>query len=98
MYLGKILEIASNSAFFGRPRHPYSEALIAASPIPNPRLGKRALILKGDVPSPINPPIGCRFEARCKYNKDQSCVKNTPKLVHVGNEHFVTCEKTKKRN
>ncbi len=96
MYMGRIVEVAKTEDLFESPLHPYTKALISSIPIPDPLAKKNRIILPGEVPSPINPPVGCRFEARCKYNKDQSCVKNTPKLVHVGNEHFVSCEKTKK--
>jgi len=96
MYMGRIVEVAKTEDLFESPLHPYTKALISSIPIPDPLAKKNRIILPGEVPSPINPPIGCRFEDRCTYNKDQSCIKNTPKLVHVGNEHFVSCEKTKK--
>ena len=97
MYMGRIVELAKTEDLFKNPLHPYTKALISSIPIPDPLAKKTRIILSGEVPSPINPPIGCRFEARCTYNKDQNCVKNVPKLVDVGNDHFVACEKTQKK-
>jgi oligopeptide/dipeptide ABC transporter ATP-binding protein len=96
MYMGRIVEVAKTKNLFDSPLHPYTKALISSIPIPDPMAKKSRIILTGEVPSPINPPIGCRFEARCTYKKDQKCVTNVPKLVDVGNNHFVACEKTKK--
>jgi peptide/nickel transport system ATP-binding protein/oligopeptide transport system ATP-binding protein len=96
MYMGRIVEVAKTEDLFESPLHPYTKALISSIPIPDPLAKKNRIILSGEVPSPIDPPVGCRFETRCSYKKDQSCIKNIPKLIHVGNEHFVSCEKTKK--
>jgi oligopeptide/dipeptide ABC transporter ATP-binding protein len=96
MYMGRIVEVAKTEELFKSPLHPYTKALISAIPIPDPLARKKRIILPGEVPSPINPPIGCRFEARCTYKKDHSCVHDVPKLVNVGNEHFVACDKTQK--
>lgn len=96
MYMGRIVELAETQELFNSPLHPYTKALLSSIPIPDPLTKCCRIILPGEVPSPINPPIGCRFETRCIYNKDQNCIKRTPKLVNVGNGHFVACEKTKK--
>lgn len=83
MYLGKIVEIASTEEIFANPRHPYTKALLSAYPVPNPNMrDKKRIILEGDVPSPANPPKGCRFHTRCKFAKDM-CSKETPELKQV---------------
>jgi oligopeptide/dipeptide ABC transporter ATP-binding protein len=91
MYSGKLVEVAKTDQLFDNPLHPYSQALISAIPIPNPNTKVERIILPGEVPSPINPPKGCRFEPRCIKNKQHSCVKNSPKLVDVGDGHLVAC-------
>ena len=90
MYLGKIVEIAPGKELYHDPKHPYSEALLSAVPIPDPRLEKKRQILEGDVPSPINPPSGCRFHTRCIYRK-QECSRFEPEFFNIGNGHFVAC-------
>jgi len=90
MYLGKIVELAETEELFLRPKHPYTEALLSAVPIPDPDYQAERIILQGDVPSPVNPPKGCRFHPRCSYAKD-ICGKETPELADLGGEHFVAC-------
>lgn len=90
MYLGKIVEIAKKKELFDNPKHPYTLALLSAIPIPNPKAKKKEIILQGDLPSPINPPNGCRFHTRCPFVKP-ICKEEEPVLKEVGNEHFVAC-------
>lgn len=90
MYLGKIVELADTEEIFKRPVHPYSKALISSIPIADPTLSKDKIILKGQVPSPVNPPIGCRFNPRCE-TASEICRKEEPKLVDIGNGHYVAC-------
>jgi len=90
MYLGKIVEMAPTREFMGNPIHPYTRALIGSIPIPDPRMRKDRKGIEGEVPSPINPPKGCRFHPRCTYVKPECKVKE-PKMVDVGNGHFVAC-------
>ncbi|WP_423410463.1 ABC transporter ATP-binding protein [Heyndrickxia sp. MSNUG] len=90
MYLGKIVEVADREEFFRNPRHPYSQALISAIPEPNPKLKRERIILTGDIPSPIDPPKGCRFHTRCPFVMEQ-CRLEEPKLVDIGSNHFVSC-------
>jgi oligopeptide/dipeptide ABC transporter ATP-binding protein len=91
MYLGKMVELADYKEIFVNPLHPYTKALLSAIPIAKLNVEKRErIILEGDVPSPVNPPEGCRFCGRCKYRTD-ACSKTTPELVDVGNGHYVAC-------
>jgi oligopeptide/dipeptide ABC transporter ATP-binding protein len=90
MYLGKIVELADKRSLFARPQHPYTEALLSAVPKPNPRAEKRRIILSGDVPSPINPPSGCRFHTRCPYAFDR-CKVEEPAMRAVRPGHIVAC-------
>lgn len=92
MYLGKIVEIGETTELYRNPRHPYTKALLSAIPIPDPQVQfKREQIhLTGDVPTPINPPLGCRFNTRCPYVLPR-CVEEEPKLIDGGGGHMVAC-------
>src|ERR1700704_5168409 len=90
MYLGKIVEIADKRALFTSPQHPYTEALLSAVPVPNPKLKREKRLLQGDVPSPINPPPGCAFHTRCPY-AEARCKIEVPKLVEISPGHGVSC-------
>ena len=96
MYLGKFVEIAETNELFSSPLHPYTQALLSAIPIPDPETKIPRIMLSGEVPSPINPPVGCRFNPRCIHRKDSRCAKNTPELVDIGNGHFVACADVRK--
>jgi oligopeptide/dipeptide ABC transporter ATP-binding protein len=90
MYLGKIVESASKNELFRRPMHPYTEALLSVIPIPDPDLKRDRIVLTGDIPSPANPPAGCRFHTRCRY-REAICEEKEPPLLDKGSGHFVAC-------
>ena len=90
MYLGQIVELASDAELYKNPQHPYTEALLSAVPIPDPTVKKKRIILEGDVPSPINPPQGCHFHTRCMY-KDKICEEVEPEFKDIGGGHWVAC-------
>ena len=90
MYLGKIVEMAETEELFRNPRHPYTEALLSAVPVPDPDYQRERIILKGDVPSPVNPPSGCYFHPRCPYMQP-ICKEQEPPFVDIGGEHFASC-------
>jgi len=90
MYLGKIVELGPKRQIFAAPKHPYTEALLSAAPVPRPGAARRRIILKGDVPSPINPPAGCRFHARCRYAFNR-CQTEEPELRPMQDGQFVAC-------
>ncbi|MGE5586061.1 MAG: ABC transporter ATP-binding protein [Bacillota bacterium] len=90
MYLGKIVELAAKHELYSNPQHPYTEALLSAVPIPDPTKKKQRIILEGDVPSPINPPSGCRFHTRCRYAQEVCSIED-PAFVDIGDDHFVAC-------
>lgn len=90
MYLGKIVELADSVEIYQTPLHPYTQALLSASPIPDPTLKRDRIILKGDVPSPIDPPHGCRFHTRCLYAED-ICSQQEPELKEAKKNHLAAC-------
>jgi peptide/nickel transport system ATP-binding protein/oligopeptide transport system ATP-binding protein len=90
MYLGRVVEISTNDVVNTNPLHPYTNALISASPIPNPKLKRDRIILRGDVPSALEPPVGCHFHLRCP-KVFEPCDKKTPELKEIEPGHFVRC-------
>lgn len=94
MYLGKIVEKGTTEEVIGKPIHPYTEALIAAVPVPDPSARRIAVVIKGEVPSAINPPPGCRFHTRCPY-AEEICQKVEPKLVAIEKDRHVACHRYK---
>lgn len=92
MYLGKLVEIANSDELYKQPYHPYTKALLSSIPVPDPDKAKsnKRIILEGDVPSPLNPPSGCRFRTRCRYAKDV-CSQVEPQLKEVGSNHLAAC-------
>jgi peptide/nickel transport system ATP-binding protein len=90
MYLGKIAEQGVTENVIQNPLHPYTEALIKAVPVPDPTARRTEVVLKGEIPSAINPPVGCRFHTRCPYAQEK-CRKEEPKLVETGKERYVAC-------
>ena len=95
MYLGKLVELAESETLFRQPRHPYSIALLSAVPHPDPRVRKKRLVLTGDVPSPANPPSGCRFHTRCwlrdRLGNPENCATEDPAFNDIGGGHRVAC-------
>ena len=90
MYLGKIIESSSKERLFQTPLHPYTQALLSAIPVPDPERERKTIELKGEVPSAINIPRGCRFHPRCPYMRDE-CVQKEPPLIEIEKDHFVQC-------
>jgi oligopeptide/dipeptide ABC transporter ATP-binding protein len=95
MYLGKLMELASVEELYAHPRHPYTVALLSAIPDPDPRVRKRRLVLRGDVPSPAKPPSGCRFHTRCwlreQLGNPENCATDEPLARDIGGGHRVAC-------
>jgi peptide/nickel transport system ATP-binding protein/oligopeptide transport system ATP-binding protein len=90
MYLGKIVELTGRDELFKNPLHPYTQALMSAIPIPDPHLKRKRVILKGDVPSPLNPPTGCRFHPRCPI-AEPNCSVDEPEFRELRPNHWVAC-------
>lgn len=92
MYLGKVMEEADKVDLFSHPRHPYTKALLSAVPVPDPKIGRtrERIILKGDLPSPVNPPAGCVFNTRCWKAQDR-CRTEVPQLMQIGTNHRIAC-------
>jgi oligopeptide/dipeptide ABC transporter ATP-binding protein len=90
MYLGRIVELADTESLFSRPQHPYTVALLSAVPVPDPRSARKRIILAGDVPSPVNPPSGCRFHTRCPLAFER-CKVESPPMKEVAPGHFAAC-------
>lgn len=90
MYLGNMIEFAPKRELFNRPMHPYTEALLSAVPVPDPDVKMKRILLQGDIPSPANPPKGCKFHTRCKHCMEV-CKEVEPKFREYGNGHYVAC-------
>lgn len=90
MYLGQIVETAPRRELFAAPKHPYTQALLSAVPVPDPERPRKRILLQGEVPSPIRPPSGCRFHTRCPYAWDR-CRVEEPVMTAAAQRHFVAC-------
>ena len=92
MYLGKLMELTESDELYANPLHPYTKALISAVPIPDPKVdrARERIVLKGEIPSPINPPFGCKFCTRCPY-AERRCTEEEPEFRDVGGGHYVAC-------
>ena len=95
MYLGKIVELAEADELVSSPKHPYTEALLSAVPVPDPTVKTERILLKGDVPSPVDPPSGCRFHTRCPYKEDL-CDQEDPPMLEMSPGHTVACHFSEK--
>ena len=90
MYLGRVVEIAPSDELYANPRHPYTEALLSAVPIPDPQVKRKRIVLQGEVPNPISPPAGCHFHTRCPLAEPR-CSKEMPPLHQSREGHWVAC-------
>jgi len=92
MYLGRVVELAAAEDLYSKPRHPYTQALLSAVPVPDPKLKRKRILLEGDVPSPMNPPSGCPFHPRCPVkDKPQACFDTPPELRELASGHVAAC-------
>jgi len=98
MYLGRLVELAGSMDLYKMPYHPYTEALLSASPIPDPTIVKKEIILTGDVPSPINPPLGCHFNTRCPFVVEKCCREPGPPWEEPTPNHWVCCWRARERH
>jgi len=94
MYVGRLVEMTDTQRLFSTPRHPYTEALLSAVPVPDPRRRSQRIVLEGEVADPANPPSGCYFHPRCRYAKD-ACRTETPPLAEIQPGHYVSCHRAK---
>ena len=94
MYLGKMVELASSEEIYSHPLHPYSQSLLSAVPVPDPKIARanQRIVLSGDIPSPLNAPSGCPFRTRCRY-AEKKCSESMPEFKEVSPGHFVACHK-----
>lgn len=90
MYLGSMVETASRDELFRNPLHPYTKALLSAVPLPIPKLKRERIVLQGDIPSPVNPPAGCKFHTRCPWAQEV-CSQQVPEYRNAGSDHWVAC-------
>lgn len=95
MYLGSMVELADKDELFDNPKHPYTKALLSAIPVPDPTIKRERIILEGDIPSPSNPPKGCKFNTRCPY-ADEKCRSERPEYREINDNHFVACHHVEK--
>jgi peptide/nickel transport system ATP-binding protein len=90
MYLGSIVEYSDKKTIFGNPLHPYTQALFSAIPVPDPDIKKERIILEGSMPSPANPPSGCKFHTRCRHCME-ICKHQDPQMLEIEKDHLVAC-------